>query len=153
MEIILSTVFFAIVCMVVLQVFMQAQKTEQHSSDKSGAMVLAQSVGDMFRSQMPSGLDNFAFMLDSRYRQRFSQVGEGRFIIRLDEVKQSAPEAGWFASVEVVEIASSPAGTMSRAYIRVQKSGIELFELNVDAYVPLKHQVSNIEPENWGEDL
>ncbi|MCL1790181.1 MAG: hypothetical protein FWG40_02300 [Peptococcaceae bacterium] len=135
LEIILSTVFFAIICVVVLQIFMQTQKIEQLSRDKSGAIVLAQTVGDMFRSQMPKGLDDYAFTLRSRYLQAYSQVDERHFVISLDEEK-GANGRGWFASIEVDEITSSPVGKLSRAVIRVQKSGNVLFELNVDSYSP-----------------
>lgn len=145
-EIILSTVFFSVISIVILQVFQHAQRLEQVSREKSGAMILAQSVGDIFRSQQLLSSEDFADMLSHQYDKALLQEGDQRYLIRLDETMQpcllepgdpsSGVTDGCFASVDISEILTTSAGTLSHADIQVIKQGMLLFSLGVDVYKP-----------------
>jgi hypothetical protein len=136
-EIMLSTLFFAMVCLVVLQVFLEAQRLGQYSRDKSGAVALAQSVGDMFRSQQSGSKEGLEGMLSGCYESALLKEGESRYIICLDETMAPSGEKGsnCFAAIDIMDVKNTPAGTLRRALIQVEKQGVVLFELAVDRYI------------------
>ncbi|MCL1918339.1 MAG: hypothetical protein FWG14_08505 [Peptococcaceae bacterium] len=84
-EIILSTVFFAAICTIVLQLLLQAQKLEQYSRDKSGAVALAQSIGDIFRSQMAGAPQDFDVIMSLCYGEALVKEEDHRYTLYLDE--------------------------------------------------------------------
>ena len=131
-EIIISTVFFSIICVVVLQMFIHAQELGRHSRDKSEAMALAQSIGEMFLSQQ-----DFDAMLESRYGNALIRE-PGVYSITLDcdmsPVMQHNHSV--MAEVNVCDIRRSDAGTLRRAVVSVEKFGTVLFELTVYRYDP-----------------
>ena len=129
-EIMLSTLFFSIICVIVLQLFIHARGLEQSSRDKSEAMALAQSLGSMFLSQQD--LDE---LLYGSYGNTLIR-GESGFNINLtDDLTPTAQaDSAATAEIEVSIINSSDAGTLHRADISIEKHDTILFELSVYKY-------------------
>ena len=127
-EIIISTVFFSMICVVVLQLFMYARDIEQYSRDKSSALALAQSVGDMFRSE-----HDFGDLLNRRYAGALTKDSDFGYTIRIDE--DAGYGAALIAHIAVEEVKTTPAGTLSRALIKIERNGTVLYELTVDKYM------------------
>ena len=132
-EIIISTVFFAIICAAVLQLFLYAQQVEQYSRDKAGAISVAQSIGDMFRSR-----EDFDTLLNERFGQALEKEGADSYIVRLDQSMQPAARENGpcFVSISLTAYPSTQAGTTRRALIQVNKAEDVLFDLAVDVYKP-----------------
>jgi hypothetical protein len=115
---------------------MYAQELERDSRDKSAAMMLAQSIGDMYRSHVT--LSSY-----EPYQAALAEETHNRSVIRLNDSLAPLPaEAAdketfdCFVIIDSEAVSSSEAGVLNRASIQVEKHGKVLFELIVDVYKP-----------------
>ena len=133
LEIIISIVFLACICVITIQLFFNAQQTAQHSKDKSGAIHLAQSIGDMFLSS-----DDFETLLNGRFGEALLLEDTGKYIIYFDNSMEpcSIERTGSFATVLVSSSELTKAGVMYNAFIQVNKSNEVLFDMKVSSYEP-----------------
>ena len=133
LEIILSIVFLACICVVTLQLFLNAQQTAQYSKDKSGAIHLAQSIGDMFQSR-----GDFEVLLKDRYTGALLTEEKGKYKICLDEDMNPSEDgkSDCFLRVEITNAEATKVGYMNNLFIQVQKQDEVLFDFKLNMYKP-----------------
>jgi hypothetical protein len=131
LEIILSTLFFSIICTVVLQLFYTTRLMTAHSYDQSRALNCAQSVADIYRCEHP-----FDELMDELYGESFRITDDEQRFLTLDSDMQPCTEAQ--CAFEVVlsfeDVQVTPAGRLQRLTIFVKKKDALLYELPVEKY-------------------
>ena len=133
LEIIISIVFLSCICVVTLQLFYTTQQAARYSGDKSSAIHLAQSVGDMFLSR-----GDFEILLADQYGDALLVEDAGEYVICLDEnLNPAANKKGdCFVVVRLTSAEPTKAGVMRNVLIQVQKQDEFLFDLEVSRYEP-----------------
>lgn len=132
-EIVMSFVSFAIVCVIVLQIFTETMSASQVNREKSMAMNCAQSVVSIYRSD-----NNFRDTLNLQYGKALLTENDAKHTITFDEnMRPCSPnDAAFEAQIRITQVQATNAGILTRVQVVVHKGKLLLVELNADKYVP-----------------